>query len=305
MPEKNVHNPGLQVFSPVMWPAVDTRDPVAVEREVQTSYLKMFAEGSPEFVGRAFQWIRNAFEGRHKDYLAIDAVYHDLEHTLQGTLCMARLLVARAEAGGRPSLSGRMFELGLLAILLHDTGYLKKRNDTGGTGAKYTLTHVARSVTFAEEFMGEKGFAIGEIRSVQNMIRCTGVHVDLNRIPFQSEIEKIVGHALGTADLLGQMSAPDYIDKLEILYAEFEESARFYEGKMVGTLDFASAEDLIRRTPGFWTGFVMPKLDRDFWGLYRFLNRPCPHGPNEYVQKIEASMQRLTDRLNGRGPERD
>jgi hypothetical protein len=305
MPEKNVHNPRPAVCCAAMWPVVDTRDPVAVEREVQTVYLDMFPEGSPEFVGQAFQWVRAAFEGRHKDYLSIDAVYHDLEHTLQGTLCMARLLHARAEAKGRPPISGRMFELGLLAILMHDTGYLKKREDTGGTGAKYTLTHVARSVRFAEEFMGEMGFAIGEIRSVQNMIRCTGVHVDLNRIPFQSEVEKIVGHALGTADLLGQMSATDYIDKLGILYAEFEESARFYEGKMVGTLDFASAQDLIQRTPDFWTGFVLPKLDRDFWGLYRFLNKPYPNGPNEYLLRIEDNMQRLRDRLEGRDRQAD
>ena len=305
MPEKNVHNPGLQLCSLAMSPQVDTSDPVAVEREVQTGYLAMFPEGSPGFVSQAFQWVRDAFEGRHKDYLPIDAVYHDLEHTLQGTLCITRLLCARAEANGRPSLSSRMFELGLLAILLHDTGYLKKRADTGGTGAKYTLTHVARSVTFAEELMGEKGFALSEIRSVQNMIRCTGVHVDLNRIPFQSEVEKILGHALGTADLLGQMSAPDYTDKLGILYAEFEESARFYEGKMVGTLDFSDAQDLILRTPDFWSGFVLPKLERDFWGLYRFLNRPYPHGPNEYIQKIEANMQRLRDRLDSSGPEAD
>lgn len=281
-----------------MWPAVNTRDSVAVEAEVQTVYLALFPEGASEFVGQAFGRIRAAFEGRYEDYLPIDAVYHDLEHTLQGTLCMVRLLRAREESQGRPSVTRRMFELGLLAILLHDTGYLKKKDDAAGTGAKYTLTHVARSVTFAEEFLGDKSFSISEVRSVQNMIRCTGVHVDLNRIPFQSEVEKIMGHALGTADLLGQMSAPDYIDKLGILYAEFEESARFYEGKMVGTLDFASAEELIRKTPDFWSGFVMPKLERDFWGLYRFLNRPYPHGPNDYVQKIEANMQRLRDRLD-------
>jgi hypothetical protein len=38
---------------------------------------------------------------------------------------------------------------------------------------------------------------------------------------------------------------------------------------------------------------VLPKLDRDFWGLARFLSRPYPHGPNEYLQNIEANIQRL------------
>jgi hypothetical protein len=280
-----------------MFTPVDTKDPAAVEREVQAVYLSLFPGGSPSFVATAFSWVKECFVGHYRDFQASDARYHDLEHTLQGTLCMVRVLQGRHRAGGRPAISQRGFELGLLAILLHDTGYLKKVEDAGGTGAKYTLTHVARSVHFAEQFLAEKGVAIAEIRSIQNMIRCTGVHVDLSRIPFQSEVEKIIGFALGTGDLLGQMSADDYIDKLPILYEEFEESAKFYEGKMVGTLTFASAADLIRRTPEFWDKFVLRKLDGDFWGLYKFLSEPYPHGPNVYLQKIAANIDRLRQQL--------
>lgn len=212
---------------------------------------------------------------------------------MQGTLCMVRLFDGRNSADAKPVVTQRMFELGLIAMLFHDTGYLKKRDDPGGTGAKYTLTHVTRSIMFAEEFLTEQDLPITEIRAIQNMIRCTGVHVDLTRIPFQSEVERVVGFALGSADLLGQMSAEDYVDKLPILYAEFEESARYYEGKMMGTIAFESAQDLIRRTPAFWTGYVLPKLQEDFWGLHQFLKRPYPHGPNEYVDRVEANIARL------------
>jgi hypothetical protein len=276
-----------------MFPRVDTTDSVAVEREVQGTYLGLYPEGDTGFVAIAFGWLRDTFDGRYKDYQGIDAVYHDLEHTMQGTLCMVRLLAGREAAEVRPVLPQRMFELGLIAMLFHDTGYLKRRGDLEGTGAKYTLTHVARSVMFAEEFLIEQGVPIREIRAVQNMIRCTGVHVDLTRIPFQSEIEKIVGFALGTGDLLGQMSADDYVEKLPILYSEFEESARFYEGKMVGILAFASADDLTRRTPDFWIGYVTPKLEEDFWGMHKYLRRPYPNGPNEYIDRVNANMERL------------
>jgi hypothetical protein len=272
---------------------VDTKNPAAVEEEVQSIYLTLFPQAAPDFVSRSFGWVQDCFEGRYRDYLPIDAKYHDLEHTLQGTLCMGRLLRARQEAGGRPAVGQRYFELGLLAILFHDTGYLRRRDDPGGTGAKYTFTHVTRSIHFAEEFLVAQGVPIAEIRSVQNMIRCTGVHVDLSRIPFQGEVEKVVGFCLGTADLLGQMSATDYTDKLGILFGEFEESARYYEGKMQVTMEFTSADDLRRRTPAFWKTFVLPKLERDFWGAYRFLNRPYPGGPNAYVQQIEANLLRL------------
>jgi len=84
----------------------------------------------------------------------------------------------------------------VLAILLHDTGYLKKRDDTDGTGAKYTVTHVHRSGEFAAQLLGERGFNATDIYAVQNMIRCTGVDATLSVIPFQSEIERVVGHAL-------------------------------------------------------------------------------------------------------------
>ena len=291
--KKGVQMASRPVQSRQMFPRVDTRDSAAVEREVHATYLQLYPAGDPAFVGTTFEWLRGAFAGRYKDYQAIDAVYHDLEHTMQGTLCMVRLLEGRHRTDAKPVVTQRLFELGLIAILFHDTGYLKKRNDAGGTGAKYTLTHVSRSVMFAEEFLSEQDIAIGEIRAVQNMIRCTGVHVDLTRIPFQSEVERMVGFALGSGDLLGQMSAEDYVDKLPVLYAEFEESARFYEGKMMATIAFESAQDLIRRTPAFWTGYVMPKLQEDFWGLYQFLKRPYPQGPNEYVERVEANIERL------------
>ena len=38
---------------------------------------------------------RDWFGGTYRDYQAIDAHYHDLEHTMQGVLCMARLLRGR------------------------------------------------------------------------------------------------------------------------------------------------------------------------------------------------------------------
>lgn len=186
---------GIDKFQKMFAP-VDTRDPKEVEKEVQAAYQAMFPQGDSAFVPQALGWLTDCFNGKYKDFQASDARYHDLEHTLQGTLCMARLLHGRHRSGAKPVVAQRSFELGLLAILFHDTGYLKKRDDPDGTGARYTLTHVTRSVQFAEQFLEEKGFRVDEMLAVQHMIRCTGVNVDLKRIPFQSEVEKIVGFAL-------------------------------------------------------------------------------------------------------------
>jgi hypothetical protein len=277
--------------------SVATKDPTAVEAEVQAAYLAMFADGNRSFVPRVFGWAIECFTGRFADYLPVDASYHDFEHTLQGTLCMARLLHGWHRVGAQPILTQRFFELGITAILLHDTGYLKRRDDASGTGAKYTVTHVRRSAEFAAQLLAQKGCAAQDIQSVQNMIRCTGVDADLARIAFQSELERTVGFALATADLLGQMAADDYIEKLPELYAEFEEAAAFSHDNRSFVASFASVADLLSRTPQFWEGIVKPRLEGTFGGVHRFLNDPYPAGPNAYVQQIETSMARLRQRL--------
>jgi hypothetical protein len=249
------------------------------------------------FVSRAFGWAIECFTGHYRDYQAIDARYHDFEHTLQGTLCVARLLGGRHAAGAQPPVSQHLFQLALLAILLHDTGYLKKRSDTEGTGAKYTVVHVNRSADFAAQLLQEKGFSPGDIKAVQNMIRCTGVNAVLSVIPFQSEMEQMAGFALGTADLLGQMAAEDYVEKLPILYAEFAEAAACSKDRTQFIALFSSAADLMQKTPAFWERFVRLKLDRDFGGLHRFLNDPYPSGPNSYFERIEANIARLRQRM--------
>jgi hypothetical protein len=277
-----------------MLSVVDTGDISAVQSEVQFIFTSLFPQGDSGFIVRSFGWYEQLFRGKYPGFQAIDARYHDFEHTLQGTLCLARLLRGRHIAGIQPLLTPRIFELGLLAILMHDTGYLKRSDDLKGTGAKYTLTHVRRSVEFAQIFLSEKGFSTEDIHAVQNMIRCTGVNVDLNTIPFASECEKVTGFALGTSDLLGQMAAADYVDKLPTLYLEFKEASEFKETDVTPTVVFQSADDLIRKTPGFWKGYVWPKMNQDFEGLYQFLADPYPDGPNAYLHAIEVNLARLS-----------
>ena len=276
-----------------MFRPVDTRDPAAVEKEVLSIYTTLFPHGERAFVPRAFAWAAECFAGRYQDYGPIDARYHDFEHTMQGTLCLARLLQGRHAAGAVPVLTEKEFELGLLAILFHDTGYLKKRADTEGTGAKYTASHVGRSTGFAKAFLAAKGFSDADVLAVQNMINCTGVNVDLQAIRFQSELERTVGFALGTADLLGQMAARDYVDKLRVLFQEFDEAARFDAANLPRSFLFASAEELMRKTPAFWENYVQSKIGRDFGSLYTFLNDPYPDGPNRYLQEIHENMARI------------
>ena len=280
-----------------MFNLVDTKIPSAVEAEAAAIYAELFPKGDAALVRQLFEWAGQCFGGKCEGYQAIDSLYHDFEHTLQGTLCLMRLLRGRHRANASPVISQRMFEMALVGILFHDTGYLKTTDDTGGTGAKYTAIHVARSGTFAEKFLAMKGWAKSDIAAVRHMIRCTGVNVSIATIPFQSPEERLAGFALATADLLGQMAADNYIERLPDLYLEFEEAARFDEGSTSKAFRFDSTDDMMGKTPGFWQFYVIPKITNDFERIYTYLNDPYPDGPNEYVQRIERNLARLRQKL--------
>jgi hypothetical protein len=285
------------VECPAVFDDVDTRVPSQVEREVHAVYTRLFPDRDPSFVPRAFQWASQCFTGRYDDYQGIDAGYHDFEHTLQGTLCLARLLAGRHAAKVEPVIPRTGFELCLLAILFHDTGYLKKRGDDSGTGAKYTAVHVERSVAFAREFLGPRGYSEEDLTAIGNMIRCTGVAANVKGLPFRNDVERVLGYALGTADLLGQMAARDYIEKLPKLFTEFAEAASTDKQHGHRFAQYKTAEDVLRRTPMFWSDYAWPRINEDFQRLYIFLNDPIPDGPNPYLLGVQKNLAHLQERL--------
>jgi len=276
---------------------VDTRIPAQVEKAVCGVYTRLFPDGDQSFVPRAFEWARQCFCGRYDGYQAIDARYHDFEHTLQGTLCLARLLAGRYAANAQPVIPRKGFELCLLAILFHDSGYLKKQGDDSGTGAKYTAVHVERSVAFARHFLAGQGYRDEDLDAIGNMIRCTGVAANVKALPFHNEVDRILGYALGTADLLGQMAARDYIEKLPVLFAEFAEAAHTDKENGARFAQYETAEDVVRRTPSFWSDYAWPRINEDFQRLYVFLNDPIPDGPNPYLLAVQKNLARLQQHL--------
>src|SRR5688572_21556825 len=131
-----------------MFPPVDTKSAPAVASFVEAKFTSMHAGASLKWLKTIFHDIEGMFAGRHPDYSAVDLRYHDLEHTLQATVCLVLLLEGRHAAGAEPRLDVRQFELAVAAVLLHDSGYLKLRSDQDGTGAKYTFCHILRSCSF-------------------------------------------------------------------------------------------------------------------------------------------------------------
>lgn len=279
--------------------SVDTKNPSAVAALVRRVFDDLFPNAKPALIGRAFEDIEALFTGRHPGYLPIDLGYHNLEHTMQATVCLTYLLEGAHRSGESHVLTPRQFELAIVTALLHDTGYLKIRSDVSGTGAKYTLTHVLRSCAFAASYLPTIGTEEQEIAGVLGAINCTGPTNEIGRLSFNSPTDRFIGCAVATADYLGQMAAPDYPDKLEVLYLEFLESDNFLAMPTAKRI-FKSPQDLVQKTPDFWAKFIQPRLETQLDRAYRYLARPFPDGRNEYLETIEKNIAVVRQRLAAR-----
>jgi hypothetical protein len=242
------------------------------------------------FVAGLFDALGDLFAGRYPGYQACDTAFHDLAHTCQATVATARILDGHLQSGQAPALRARDLELASAGILLHDIGFLKEAGDNEGTGAKHTLIHVDRSADFAGRFLPAFGVTADEVRVVQVAIHCTGVSVDTSRLAFPDERARWIGYALGSGDILGQMAAPDYPQRLPALYREFHEA---------GLTAYRSADDLLRKTRGFFEHYVQRMLETQWGGVHRALAHHFPDGRNQYLAAIAANLDTIDRRLAG------
>ncbi len=255
------------------------------------------AEISPTVVD-TFSFVSDMFAGKGKRFQAIDLKFHDLEHSLRAAAAMICLMRGiNLHHNVKNIITKEVFETGVMAVLFHDSGYLRPRGKKDGSGAVYTSIHVERSCRIIADYFQETGLPHKTQCAASNMILCTGLNLDTGIIPFQSEPEKMAGFALGTGDLLGQMSDPDYIRKLPFLFEEFDEAHRYDPDDDV-TPSFASVNHMISNTPKFYRDYVLKIFDAQLGGVYRYLNEPCPGGSNAYILAIEKNISAIETLLS-------
>lgn len=263
-----------------------------VDAALRASFVRMFPDSAFSLGRIVFADVNLMFEGRCLDYQASDTPYHNLQHTFRVLLCYNDIMEGWHISGTEPRLTSRQYELGMVAVLFHDTGYLKLRADMQGTGAKYTSTHVMRSCAFASAHLPQHEVTLAELDSILAMIRCTAFTQGLQNFRFQEPIDGIMGCAVATADYLGQMAAPDYPESLALLFSELKESDD-YANVPRAQRRFNSSKELITDTLVFWRAHVLPRLNRELLGVYRFLARPYPDGPNAYIDAVNANLARI------------
>ena len=238
---------------------VDMENPHAVLDEVRTIVCRTFPKFDFEPVERVFTEVVGLFRGECHGYGKCNTQYHDLKHTTDVLLAMARLIHGAILQG--ETLSPKNIALGLISALFHDTGYIQRWDDHSGTGAKYTLVHIRRSVEFMERYFTQNGSSRTDFRHCANMLHCTGFSAKINEIRFENGAFEQLGKMLGTADLLGQMADRAYLERLLFLYYEFKEG-------QVG--EYTSEFDLLRRTLGF-CDTVKKRLGGELGSVNRYM----------------------------------
>ena len=219
---------------------VDMYSPAAVLEEVKSIFVCSYSIRDFADVRAVYRDFLDLYGGRYPGYCACNTRYHDTMHITDSLLAMARLIDGYNLT--HKKLPVRLAALGLIAALLHDTGFIQNVRDRKGTGAKYTLTHVNRSIEFAKVYFLKRNFSGSDARIAANALLCTDLLVPVENIKFRTPPERTVGLMLGSADLLGQMASRCYLERLLFLYREFR------EGHVAG---YSSELEMLRKTLGF------------------------------------------------------
>ena len=273
--------------------SIRTTDPVAVGAEVVRLFKGLYGNAPAQPLARAFADAAALYRGEHPDYHPCDTEYHDIQHVLDVTLAMARLLDGyERRRNGDARLEQEVFTIGILAALFHDFGYLRRRHDRKHRyGAEYTLTHVSRGAEFLRGYLRKIG--LGQLsRAAATLVHYTGYERPAETIRLSNTLLRRVGQMLGTADIIAQMSDRCYLEKCRHrLFPEFALGG-LAGRKLVGQRllpSFVSGNDLVQKTPLFYQN-ASKRLDLQLARAYEYAGRHFG-GPNPYLEEMQKNLR--------------
>jgi hypothetical protein len=264
---------------------------------VQSAVGELFAGAWPgESFGRvaaAFEAFERLFTGRMPGYHGVDTVYHDLQHSLDMTLAMARLMAGHERTVPPAQRFGaERAVMALIISLFHDAGYIREAEDRQHrNGAEFTLYHVTRSARFLARFLPTFGMDHW-IAVATRVVHFTGYEMDLKQLQLPDPRDRKLGHLLGTADLIAQMADRCYLEKCrDRLYPEFVLGGVAAVPGSNGALKirYSSGLDLLRQTPQFVRESRVRRLEGEFEHAYRHLEILFD-GRNPYIEAIDRNV---------------
>jgi hypothetical protein len=259
------------------------RDTGEVEAQV-AGIVRSFAPGHDlARVTAAFDLLDRAFDGRLAGYQNLKTLYHNRSHTNEVVLCTSRMLHGLHLAG--QGLDDDHIDAALIGALMHDVGYLMSDEEASGTGAQFTASHVMRGVEFTQRHMQDLPSALLDTTTKVIMLTDHRKHPDW--VKFDNLQQQRAAYATATADLIGQMANREYLERVLLLYFEFEEA------QMGG---FADVHDLLEKTTAFYR-MTKGRLDQDLHGmsvcLARHFGAQAGAERNFYQESIDRNLDYL------------
>jgi len=276
---------------------VQVSNPAAVRDAVHDLFAETFPGTSFDKLWLAFYDFERLFTGRFPGYNGCDTTYHDVQHTLDMTLALARL-VAGYERSVEPSdrLGAARAQMAIVTSLFHDSGYIrhKDRDKDFSNGAEFTLYHVSRSADFLRRYLPGLGLA-RDVGVSSMIVHFTGYELDLDKIELDDPRDIICGHLIGTADLVAQMADRCYLEKCrDRLYNEFVVGGVAVESGTPGeyVVRYKSGKDLLKKTPAFYQQVMRERLNSKFNRVYRYVE-VLYNGHNPYIEAISSNITHL------------
>ena len=279
---------------------VDVTNPVAVTKAVRAILDQRYPDSDFSVVDTLVKDFSHLYNGDYPGYQACDINYHNLQHVLDVTLAMARLIDGYEQVSPlKDQLGAELALTGIASALFHDAGYIRRDGDNKHrNGAGYTRVHVTRSAQFLWDYLPSVG--LQSIRSVcKRTVHFTGYELNPDVIKVKSGKERTLGALLGTADLIAQMADVEYVKKCrEDLFSEFEAGGMTGEKGLTSSVGvvFRSPEHLLESTPRFIRTAIEVRLDGYFRGVYRHA-ADFFKGPNLYMESIERNCLELERQL--------
>jgi hypothetical protein len=269
---------------------IDTTEPGAVAGEIGRIYERLYQRDAPGNLAQAFGDLARLYRGEFPGYHSCDTDYHDIQHVLDVTLAMGRLMDGCVRVGNGTTISAPQFALGIVTALFHDSGYIRHRKDTKHQyGAEYTLTHVSRGARFLEEYLPTLG--MGELAAAATrVIHFTGFEVPVGRIRVPTEY-RLIGYLLGSADILAQMADRCYLEKCyNRLYPEFVLGgvARRRNEDASEEVLFQSPAELVLKVPDFYQ-VATRRLEQDLGGHYVYAEKHFGD-QNLYLEEVAKNV---------------
>lgn len=276
---------------------VQVSNPAAVRNAVHELFSKTFPGAPFDKLWLAFYDFERLFAGRYPGYTGCDTTYHDMQHTLDMTLALARLLSGYERSVEPPDrLGAARAQMAIITSLFHDSGYIRHetRDKDFTNGAEFTLYHVSRSADFLRRYLPELGLA-KDVGVASMIVHFTGYELDLDHIELEDPRDVICGHLIGTADLIAQMADRCYLEKCrDHLYGEFVVGGVAVENASPSEyiVRYKSGEDLLRKTPMFYQQVMRERLHSKFNRVYRYIE-VLYDGRNPYIEAIRNNISHL------------